>query len=252
MMTAPPLALILACQLPALGQMSSTVIQEPALDANAEARLMMVKNDIHARGINDRRVLEAMRSVPRHLFVPKELRQEAYADYPLPIGEGQTISQPYIVALMSELLELKPGDRVLEVGTGSGYQAAILAAMGCEVYSIEIIQDLCRRAERNLKAAGIENVAVVHGDGYFGLPDRAPFAGIVVTAAPDHVPPKLVAQLKPGGRMVLPVGPEMEIQSLTVITKDSEGNIKTRDIIPVRFVPLTGGHGKKKTSKEPD
>lgn len=242
MMTALYIALLLAWQAPAFGRISATVHEEP--DHFARARRAMVADDIQARGISDRKVLAAMGQVPRHLFVPVNLRKEAYADYPLPIGQGQTISQPYIVALMTELLELKKGDKVLEVGTGSGYQAAVLAAMGCEVYSIEIIEELCEQAERNLRAAGIKGVSVIHGDGYFGLPDQAPFDGIIVTAAPDHVPPKLVEQLSPGGRMVLPVGAEMEIQSLTVIAKDRAGRIKTRDIIPVRFVPLTGGHQK--------
>ncbi len=239
-MTPLPLAMVLSLQALALDQPSSTVYPEP--DPYSKARREMVQNDIRARGIDDRRALTAMLEVPRHLFVPAKMRQEAYADYPLPIGEGQTISQPYIVALMTELLELGKGDRVLEVGTGSGYQAAILAAMGCEVYSIEIIEELCKQAGKNLGTAGIEGVSVIHGDGYFGLPEKAPFDGIIVTAAPDHVPPKLVEQLKPGGRMVLPVGPEMEIQSLTVIAKDMKGRTSARDVIPVRFVPLTGGH----------
>lgn len=239
-MTPLLMGMVLSMQALALDQPSSTIFPEP--DPYSRARREMIQNDIHARGIGDRRVLAAMQEVPRHLFVPEKLRQEAYADYPLPIGEGQTISQPYIVALMTELLELEKGDRVLEVGTGSGYQAAVLAAMDCEVYSIEIIEALCIQAERNLRTAGIEGVSVIHGDGYFGLPEKAPFDGIIVTAAPDHVPAKLVEQIKPGGRMVLPVGPEMEIQNLTVIAKDMKGRTSTREVIPVRFVPLTGGH----------
>ena len=197
----------------------------------------MVRTQIAARGVRDERVLAAMRSVPRHLFVPPELRSEAYADHPLPIGEGQTISQPYIVGLMSELLEVSAGDRVLEIGTGSGYQAAVLASMGCEVYSIEIRASLAESAARRLAELGIGGVHVRSGDGYAGWPDAAPFAGIIVTAAPERIPTPLLDQLALGGRMVIPVG--SFYQQLKVITRNADG-LAERDVIPVRFVPMTG------------
>jgi protein-L-isoaspartate(D-aspartate) O-methyltransferase len=197
----------------------------------------MVRTQIAARGVRDERVLDAMRGVPRHLFVPPELRAEAYADHPLPIGEGQTISQPYIVGLMSELLEVSPGDRVLEIGTGSGYQAAVLATMGCEVYSIEIRASLAESAVRRLAELGIGGVHVRSGDGYAGWPEAAPFAGIVVTAAPERIPTPLIEQLALGGRMVIPVG--SFYQQLKVITRTADG-LAERDVIPVRFVPMTG------------
>jgi protein-L-isoaspartate(D-aspartate) O-methyltransferase len=197
----------------------------------------MVRTQIAARGVRDERVLAAMRSVPRHLFVPPELRSESYADHPLPIGEGQTISQPYIVGLMSELLEVSPGDRVLEIGTGSGYQAAVLASMGCEVYSIEIRAGLAESAGRRLAELGIGGVHVRSGDGYAGWPEAAPFAGIIVTAAPERIPTPLLDQLAVGGRMVIPVG--SFYQQLKVITRAVEGLVE-RDVIPVRFVPMTG------------
>ncbi len=202
----------------------------------------MVADQIAARGVRDESVLKAMLEVPRHLFVPDHAQSSAYADYPLPIGHDQTISQPYIVAFMTEALKIKPGSRVLEIGTGSGYQAAILAAMGCRVFSIEIIGELCDLARENLKKAGVANVTVIQGDGWFGLPAKAPFDGILVTAAPDHIPPKLVEQLRTGARMIVPVGPEGGTQSLTVITKLPEGKTDIQRILPVRFVPLTGGH----------
>ena len=197
----------------------------------------MVRTQIAARGVRDERVLAAMRSVPRHLFVPTELRAEAYADHPLPIGEGQTISQPYIVGLMSELLEASPGDRVLEIGTGSGYQAAVLATMGCEVYSIEIRASLAEGAAKRLAELGIGGVHVRAGDGYAGWPEATPFAGIVVTAAPERIPTPLLEQLAVGGRMVIPVG--SFYQQLKVITRTADG-LAERDVIPVRFVPMTG------------
>jgi len=159
----------------------------------------MVTTQIAARGVRDTNVLAALRAVPRHLFVPTDVLAEAYADHPLPIGEGQTISQPYIVGLMTELLEVKPGDKVLEVGTGSGYQAAVLAAMGCEVYTIEIRPALAQEAERRLATLGVKRVRIRAGDGYAGWPEAAPFAGVIVTAAPEHIPQPLLDQLKVGG-----------------------------------------------------
>jgi protein-L-isoaspartate(D-aspartate) O-methyltransferase len=171
-----------------------------------EQRARMVRTQIAARGISNERVLEAMRAVPRHLFVPEIMRADAYRDGPLPIGSGQTISQPYIVAAMTELVDPKAGDRVLEIGTGSGYQAAVLSGLVEKVYSIEILPELAERARRALAALGYENVVVVTGDGYKGLPEEAPFDGIVVTAAPKEVPKPLLEQLRVGGRLVIPVG----------------------------------------------
>jgi protein-L-isoaspartate(D-aspartate) O-methyltransferase len=181
----------------------------------------------------------ALAAVPRERFVPSTLAPHAYDNNPLPIGEGQTISQPFIVALMTELLQLPPGARVLEVGTGSGYQAAILAEMGMRVYSIEIVAPLAERARAALDAAGYAAVVTRIGDGYQGWPDAAPFDGIIVTAAPDHVPPALVEQLKPGGRMVIPVGPNWLSQELRVIRKEPDGRTVAQRTLPVRFVPLT-------------
>jgi protein-L-isoaspartate(D-aspartate) O-methyltransferase len=200
-------------------------------------RQRMVEEQIAARGVRDEAVLRAMREVPRHEFVPPDYRAEAYRDSPLPIGDGQTISQPYIVALMSELLEVQAGDRVLEIGTGSGYQAAVLAAMGVEVYSIEIKPRLCRQAAEVLEGLGYEAVHVRCGDGYGGWPDAAPFRGIIVTAAPDRIPEPLVEQLGPGARMVIPVG--SFYQELKVLTRAEDG-VAERSVIPVRFVPMTG------------
>ena len=187
----------------------------------------------------DRRVLGALRSVPRHKFVPGEVSHLAYADRPLPIGRSQTISQPFIVALMSHLLEVKPGDRVLEIGTGSGYQAAVLSLLAREVYSVEIVEALGKSAAETLARLGYANVATRIGDGYQGWEEHAPYDGIMVTAAPDHVPPALVAQLKPGARLVIPVG--ATFQDLMVIAKAADGTTTSRRIISVRFVPLTRG-----------
>lgn len=184
-------------------------------------------------------VLQAMGAVRRHRFVPKRYISRAYENYPLPIGHGQTISQPYIVALMSNLLALKPGRQVLEVGTGSGYQAAVLAQMGMTVYSIEILRPLAQTAAPRLRAEGYGKVQLKIGDGYFGWEEHAPFDGIIVTAAADHIPPPLLAQLKKGGRMVIPVGGPFSVQQLVLVTKDASGAISTRQILPVRFVPLT-------------
>ena len=185
-------------------------------------------------------VLAALDRAPRHLFVPADLQTVAYANNPLPIGHDQTISQPYIVALMTELLETAPGDTVLEVGTGSGYQAAVLAELGVVVHSIEIVPALARRARRDLAAAGYAGSVTVHeGDGYAGLPDLAPFDGVIVTAAPDHVPGPLLEQLAPGGRLVIPVGSAGGHQELLVLTKSADGAVHRERVTGVRFVPLT-------------
>ncbi len=200
-------------------------------------RERMVSEQIEARGVKDPLVLEGMRSVERHLFVPETSRDSAYIDSPLPIGDSQTISQPYIVALMSELLEVGPGDRVLEIGTGSGYQAAVLAAMGVEVFSIEIRPRLCERASETLAKLNYTTARVRCGDGYGGWPDEAPFNGIIVTAAPEWVPDPLLEQLAVGANMVIPVGDFY--QELKVITRTADA-FEERSVIPVRFVPMTG------------
>ena len=199
----------------------------------------MVREQIESRGITNARVLAAMSKVPRHEFVPEHLADAAYEDHPLPIGYSQTISQPYIVALMTELLKLQPGAKVLEVGTGSGYQAAILAEVGAEVYSIEILEPLARTSAELLRRLGYVNVQVKQGDGYLGWSQHAPYDAIVVTAAADHVPPPLVEQLKPGGRLVIPVGDGQDQQSLLLVEKSTDGGVTTRDVAPVMFVPLT-------------
>ena len=211
-------------------------------DPFARARKRMVEVDIKGRGIKDRRVLRAMGSVPRHLFVEEYLRREAYADYPLPIGEGQTISQPYVVALMTELLELKPDHRVLEIGTGSGYQAAVLAEIVKEVYTIEIRKGLFEKVKRRLKDLGYHSIKVKHGDGYFGWEEYAPFDAIIVTAAANHIPPPLLKQLKEGGRLVIPLGSTRYFQTLTRITM-VKGEPIVEHITSVRFVPMIGRMG---------
>jgi protein-L-isoaspartate(D-aspartate) O-methyltransferase len=204
-----------------------------------ELRNELVDSTIAARGIDNEDVLEAMRAVPRHLFVPEDLRHRAYADHPLPIGYGQTISQPYIVAWMTEQLALTPGDKVLEIGTGSGYQAAVLAELGyVEVYSIEIIPELAERAARDLAAAGYNNVNLQQGDGYFGWEEHAPFDAIIVTAAPDHLPLPLVDQIKDTGRIVIPIGPTGGYQSLWRF-EIVEGELIAYNLGGVRFVPFT-------------
>lgn len=200
-------------------------------------RAQMVKEQLASRDIRNPRVLAAMEAVPRHEFVPEEEQRLAYADMPLPIGHGQTISQPYIVALMTQLLEPKSTDRVLEIGTGSGYQAAVLAELVDEVYSIEIVEPLAERAEATLKRLGIKNVHVRSGDGYQGWPDKAPFDAIIVTCAPDHVPKPLVEQLREGGRMAIPIGEG--IQDLILLRKEN-GQLIRESKLPVRFVPMTG------------
>ncbi len=220
--------------------------QVPAADQDdahfLSLRRAMVHDQIIRRGIGDRSVIQAMMSVPRHHFVPKGQISSAYDDMPLPIGYGQTISQPYIVAYMTEVLNLKRENTVLEVGTGSGYQAAILSPLVKKVYSIEIIPELARVAATCLKKLGYNNIEVVTGDGYYGWADRAPFDAIIVTAAAGHIPPPLLKQLKNGGRLVIPVGGAFMVQNLVLVVKDNEGKITTQNLMPVRFVPLTGKH----------
>jgi protein-L-isoaspartate(D-aspartate) O-methyltransferase len=220
----------------------------PADDPYAEARHAMVRTieeiaDEAGGGatpkVLDQRVLDAMRRVHRHAFVPADVQDQAYDDRPLPIGYGQTISQPYIVALMTDLLRLPPGGRALEIGTGSGYQAAILAALGHDVHTIEIVPALAERARMQLAQAGFAAVAVRQGDGFFGWPDKAPFDGIVVTAAAPQIPPPLIEQLKPGGRMVIPVGAAFLVQQLLLVEKLSDGTIRSEALLPVAFVPFT-------------
>ena len=204
-------------------------------------RKQMVTRQIMARGVKDGRVLRAMGSVPRHLFVPERYRAHAYADHPLPIGEGQTISQPYIVAFMTETLNLRPEERVLEIGTGSGYQAAILAELVKEVYTIEIIEKLGKMAQNLLNELRYQNIHVRIGDGYKGWPERAPFDAIIVTCAPERVPQALVDQLKEGGRMIIPVGQAGAIQQLIRAVKE-DGQLSAHVMMDVRFVPMVRGN----------
>ena len=218
----------------------STDGQRMSADEEAQFLIMrrkMVKTQIERRGIKERRVLNALLGVPRHLFVPPYLKARAYDDGALPIGEDQTISQPYIVAKMTELLALKGNERVLEVGTGSGYQAAVLAKLVREVYTVEIVPSLAGQAEERLRRMGYDNISVRLGDGYRGWAEHAPFDAVIVTAAPDHIPPKLIEQLREGGRMVIPVGTDN--QYLTLLVKEKDG-VREERVIAVRFVPMTG------------
>ncbi len=212
----------------------------PRFEERRSDRHRMVRRQIAPRDVEDESVLEAMRHVPRHLFIPEKRRGSAYADRPLPIGHGQTISQPYIVAFMTEKLRLEPGDRVLEIGTGSGYQAAVLYELTPRVFTIEIIEELARTARKRLHDLGYEKVQVKNADGYYGWPEHAPFDAIIVTAAAGHVPPPLVDQLKPGGRMIIPVGGVFEVQRLVIVNKDEEGRVSSESVMAVRFVPMTG------------
>jgi protein-L-isoaspartate(D-aspartate) O-methyltransferase len=233
--------------LPALPSLAAAKSADPY----KAARLAMVQEieaDVRLTSLSldkeslDPRVMKAMSSVPRHELVPESLREVAYENRPLPIGHGQTISQPYIVAVMTDLLKPEPGDRVLEIGTGSGYQAAILAELVARVYSIEIIKALGEEARRKLAELGYGNIEVRIGDGYYGWKEHAPYDAIVVTAAASHIPPPLIEQLKPGGRMIIPVGSRFMVQQLVLVEKDAAGKVTTRQILPVRFVPLTGEH----------
>jgi protein-L-isoaspartate(D-aspartate) O-methyltransferase len=198
----------------------------------------MVREQIAGRGIRDPRVIEALRQVPRHSFIPDAERARAYDDSPVPIGQGQTISQPYIVALMTELVRPHAGDRVLEIGTGSGYQSAVLARLVRHVYTIELEETLARSAVAAWRESQVENITVRTGDGFGGWPEHAPFDIVVVTAAPEHVPQPLIDQLQPGGRLIVPVGPRFTVQQLQLLEKDAASAITTKDVSPVMFVPL--------------
>jgi len=231
-----------------LSLLVAIVFLMPALlahgDADERKRLLMVERDLKGRGIKDKNVLEVMGKIPRHLYVDASLRDKAYGDYPLPIGEGQTISQPYVVALMTEALRLKPGDRVLEIGAGSGYQAAVLAALVKEVYTIEIRKGLAESAEKRLKELGYRNVRVKYGDGYYGWEEHAPFDAIIITAAANHIPPPLIKQLKEGGRLIIPLGSTVYFQTLTLATK-KKGELELEQMTSVAFVPMVGEAQKK-------
>lgn len=200
----------------------------------------MVQSQIARRGVTNQRVLEAMERVPRHQFVPQGHAEYAYADQPLPIGYGQTISQPYVVALMTEKLQLDSSDRVLEIGTGSGYQAALLAELVGEVVTLEIVEPLARRAKALFRDLGYRNITAQYGDGYYGWPELAPYDAIIVTAGAPEMPPPLIEQLKTGGHMVIPVDASTEAQQLLLVTKEAHGKLRTEELLPVRFVPLTG------------
>lgn len=216
-------------------------LEEPRMAATGDEwvaqRRQMVSSQIVRRDVRQEEVLRALELVPRHLFVPSSHRGEAYADHPLPIGWGQTISQPYIVALMTELLELDSNDKVLEIGTGSGYHAAVLSRVAGKVFTIEIIEDLGLQAARTLKSLGYDNVEVKIGDGYQGWPEHAPFDAVILTAAPPELPQPLIDQLRVGGRLVVPLG--AVVQDLTIYTKTADG-LEKRTVAPVRFVPMTG------------
>ncbi|MBI1968012.1 MAG: protein-L-isoaspartate(D-aspartate) O-methyltransferase [Gemmatimonadetes bacterium] len=222
------------------GRLGAGQEPDPTEARHRVARLRMVEEQIAARDVADTATLRAMRAVPRHRFVPADDRGIAYGDHPLPIGFGQTISQPYIVAYMTEVIGPRRGLKVLEVGTGSGYQAAVLAEIGCDVYTIEIFEALATSARERLRALGYF-ARVRHGDGHFGWPDAAPFDAILVTAAAGHVSPALVDQLRPGGRLVIPVGNVYGAQNLILVEKGSGGAVRTRVLLPVRFVPLLSG-----------
>jgi protein-L-isoaspartate(D-aspartate) O-methyltransferase len=214
--------------------------RHPAFAERVEERERMVVAQIVAREVGDPNVLHAMRMVPRHAFVPSVQRAHAYEDRPLYIGHGQTISQPYVVAFMTEALSLDPNSVVLEIGTGSGYQAAVAAEIAREVYTIEIVESLAKSSEELLASLGYDNVHVRFGDGYYCWPEKGPFDAIIGTAAARQIPPPLIEQLKPGGRMILPVGGEHGLQYLIVATRDEQGQLHRREVMPVRFVPMTG------------
>ncbi len=229
-------------------QVPGSAVAGDSYQVQRKNMIRLIESDVRAtsaylkRAALDERVLDVMNRVPRHEFVPADVVDQAYRNRPLPIGHGQTISQPYIVAIMTDLLELEPGQKVLEIGTGSGYQAAILAALDTRVWSIEIIEALGQRAQALLQRLGYENVETRIGDGYYGWNEQAPFDAIIVTAAASHIPPPLVKQLAVGGKMIIPVGSRFSTQELILITRINQEEVVTRQVLPVRFVPLTGSH----------
>lgn len=238
-----------ACLILGLGALvpaQAMASEEEAMTAERHRLVEQIQAEVRATARElgferlDPGVEQALRTVPRERFVPESRRALAYVDSPLPIGEGQTISQPYIVAIMSQLLDVGPGDRVYELGTGSGYQAAVLAAMGVEVYTVEILPELAERAARTLESLGYDRVQVRSGDGWLGWPEAAPFDAIIVTAAAPRIPRRLVDQLAPDGRLVIPMGAPDQVQWLAVFTRDEQGELVRRDRLPVRFVPVTG------------
>ncbi|MGI9301388.1 MAG: protein-L-isoaspartate(D-aspartate) O-methyltransferase [Gammaproteobacteria bacterium] len=241
----PPVPQLALC---AVIAMAAGTAQADDFAALRRQMVSEIEQDVHAtsayigKDALNERVMEVMASVPRHEFVRPRERSRAYENRPLPIGHGQTISQPYIVALMTDLMDIGPGDTVLEVGTGSGYQAAVLAELVQNVYTIEIIEPLAVQAEIRLETMGHANVSTRHADGYYGWEEHAPFDAIIVTAASSRIPPPLVAQLRNGGRMIIPVGERFQVQHLILVEKDTNGRATTRQVLPVRFVPLTGGH----------
>ena len=233
-------AVLVGCE--SLAEQGTAASAVPTSDPDSrydDARRRMVERDLRGRDLTDERVLAAMARVPRHRFVPEQHRSQAYEDHPLPIGFGQTISQPYMVAVMTQLLELRPGEKVLEIGTGSGYQAAVLAEMTPHVYSVEIIEQLAERARSTLQDLGYDQVKTTVGDGYYGWEEHAPYDAIIVTCAPDHIPQPLVSQLRDGGRMVIPIGPPGLYQSLWKIEKKGD-QIVSKNVMGVVFVPMTG------------
>jgi len=237
-MTTLHLCALLLALAPLVG---ATAVAAPDRETEFRARRIALVRDIEAKGVRDSATLAAMRRVPRHEFVLPHDRDQAYGDHPLPIGHGQTISQPYIVAYMTEVLRPRPGLKVLEVGTGSGYQAAVLAQIGCAVRTIEIFKPLADSARARLRRLGYRDVTVRHGDGHFGWQDEAPFDAVIVTAAAGYIPPRLVEQLRPGGHMVIPVGSVYGVQSLVLVDKGRDGRLRTRSLLPVRFVPMLKG-----------
>lgn len=228
------------CWLPSILFSQSEEWTPPEFSERQTDRNEMVEEQLIPRNINDQDVLKAMREVPRHMLVPENLQRWAYGDRPLPIGYQQTISQPFIVAFMTQTLNLEHGDKVLEIGTGSGYQAAVLSHITPNVYTIEIVEELGNRAKRDLNKLGYTNIEIKIGDGYHGWKEHAPFDGIVVTAAPEEIPDPLIEQLKPGGTLVIPVGESGEVQNFMKVTKSESGEIQKERLMAVRFVPMTG------------
>ena len=227
---------VTAVALPGLAEIAFSGRTRPQDDQTT--RRMDLIETLRAEGIKNERVLTALANVPRHVMVPEAYADQAYGNYPLPIGHGQTISQPYVVALMTDLLQVEAGAKVLEIGTGSGYQAAVLAELDCDVLTMEIVPELAKRAATMLADLGYDNVQVKLGDGYLGWPEEAPFDGVIVTAAPEEIPQPLIDQLRPGGRLVIPVGPVSGYQYLSVVEKEMDGTVNRLRGIPVRFVPL--------------